>query len=144
MKIDSFLFTNTGGREHNEDAVGVRELIEGGLFAVADGLGGHMYGERASAFAVKSITEAELPEPQPEEWLADQIEKANEGILALQEETHSNMKSTVATLLIQEDRASWAHVGDTRLYYFHNGELAFVTEDHSVACLLYTSPSPRD
>ena len=139
MKIDSFLYTNTGGREHNEDAVGNREVPQGGIYVVADGLGGHMLGERASAFTVQSLTEAELPQeiPDAESWLAEQIEQTNAGILTLQDETRSNMKSTVVALMIQDGQAQWAHVGDSRLYYFHGGELGFVTADHSVAYKKY-------
>lgn len=139
MKIDSFLYTNTGGRDHNEDAVGCCPLSEGELFVVADGLGGHMYGERASAFVVQSLTEAEPPSDEADAaaWLETQIEEANAGLLSLQDETRSNMKSTVVTLLLQGDKARWANVGDSRLYYFHGGELSFVTEDHSVAYKKY-------
>lgn len=139
MNMDSFLYTNTGGRDHNEDAVSARELPEGGLYVVADGLGGHMYGERASAFVASALTEAEPPSGETDagDWLAGQIEAANTGLLALQEETHSNMKSTVAALLLRGEQAVWAHVGDSRLYYFHDRELAFVTEDHSVAYKKY-------
>lgn len=139
MKIDSFLYTNTGGRDHNEDAVGQCALPKGGLFVVADGLGGHMYGERASAFVVQSLTEAEPPSDKADvaDWLESQIEEANAGLLSLQDETRSNMKSTVVTLLLQGNEARWANVGDSRLYYFHGGELSFVTEDHSVAYKKY-------
>lgn len=139
MKIDSFLYTNAGGRDHNEDMVGCHEFSEGGIYVVADGLGGHKFGERASAFTVRHLTETEPPEDTEDiqSWLAEQIEQANSGLLALQEETHSNMKSTVAALMIQNQEAQWAHVGDSRLYRFHGDELAFVTEDHSVAYKKY-------
>ena len=139
MNIDSFLYTNTGGRDHNEDAVGRCTLPDGELFVVADGLGGQMFGEQASAFVVKSLTEAELPSDEADTtaWLETQIEQANTGLLRLQDETRSNMKSTEVTLLIQGNEAQWANVGDSRLYYFHRGELAFVTEDHSVAYKKY-------
>ena len=46
---DSFFFTAPGGREHNEDAVGQREIPGGTLFLLADGLGGHHRGAEASA-----------------------------------------------------------------------------------------------
>lgn len=141
MRIDSFLYTNTGGRDHNEDAVGHCALTDGELFVVADGLGGHMYGERASASVVKSLTETDPPgdDKAADAWLEEQIEQANANLLALQEETRSNMKSTVVTLLLHDNEARWANVGDSRLYYFHQDALAFVTEDHSVAYKKYKS-----
>lgn len=139
MNIDSFRFTNMGGRAYNEDAVGAQEFPSGGLYVVADGLGGHMLGEQASNFLVTFLTDAVPPQGQADsgDWLTQQIEVANTGLLALQEETRSNMKTTVAALLIQEQNAQWAYVGDSRIYYFHNGALTSVTEDHSVAYKKY-------
>lgn len=139
MKIDSFLYTNTGGRDHNEDAVGSCTLPDGELFVVADGLGGHMFGEQASASVVKSLTETSPPDGDTDAAarLEEMIHEANDNLITLQEETRSNMKSTVVTLLLRKNEAHWANVGDSRLYYFHRGELAFVTEDHSVAYKKY-------
>ena len=42
MTLDSYSYTNQGGRSYNQDAVGSSELPEGGIFVVADGLGGHL------------------------------------------------------------------------------------------------------
>ena len=139
MTLSSFLYTHAGGRSYNEDAAGAWELPDSGLYIVADGLGGQVHSEQASAAVIKCLAEAEKPgeEENGADWLRDRIREANDRVLALQEETHSNMKSTVVALLVRGDRASWANVGDSRLYYIHDREISAVTEDHSVAYKKY-------
>lgn len=135
MQLDTFAFSSTGGRDYNEDAVGQRELPDGGVLVLADGLGGTVHGEKAAACVVEQFTTAALPPDDSDgcAWLIEQMDAAQSRILALQEQTHTNMKSTAVALLLRGDSAAWAHVGDSRLYYFHARELAAVTEDHSVA-----------
>lgn len=134
MKLDSFAFTNQGGRSGNQDSVGISEKDGYALYVVADGLGGHLHGEQASACVVRTLTEPETPcADDPEAWLVQQIARANSAILELQEQKKSNMKSTVTALVVQGDQAVWAHVGDSRLYYLHDRALTDYTEDHSVA-----------
>ena len=83
--------------------------------------------------------EAEPPAPEEDgsEWLKARIESANEAVMALQREKRAVMKTTVAALLIRDQEAHWANVGDSRIYYIHDGELTSVTEDHSVAYRKY-------
>ena len=47
------------------------------------------------------------------------------------------MKSTAAALYVMGSRAIWAHAGDSRLYYIHEGRITACTEDHSVAYKKY-------
>lgn len=138
---DSFFYTSPGGRERNEDAVGERELPFGRLFLLADGLGGHQRGEMASACVVDAMKGAPQPEDGQElsQWLAQQIQGANQKLLALRESTQWSMKSTLVALLLADGEACWAHVGDSRLYYLHGDSLESVTNDHSVAFAKYKS-----
>ena len=55
MKFEVFEYTNKGGRSYNEDNVGSRLTENGGIFVVADGLGGHSRGEVASECVVSTI-----------------------------------------------------------------------------------------
>ena len=139
MNLDIFEFTNQGGRERNEDCLGSRKFEDGVLCVVADGLGGHRDGEIASKSVVDTFLHAPLPTnpAQGKEWLASQTEEANQTLIAMQKERSSNMKSTSAVLLIQNQKAAWANVGDTRVYFLHGDEIASVTEDHSVAYRKY-------
>lgn len=136
---DSFFFTSPGGRDHNEDALGDKEWEAGRLFLLADGLGGHQRGEVASACVVNALENAPEPSGDQElpQWLFQQVQAANQKLLALRESTGWSMKSTLVALFLGEEEACWAHVGDSRLYFFHHDRLEAVTSDHSVAFAKY-------
>lgn len=138
MIFDSYAFTNQGGRSGNQDSVGIAETPEYAVYVVADGLGGHLHGEQASACAVNALT-APLPPcgDDLDAWLRQRIADANAQILRLQEQQRSNMKSTVTALVLKDTQAAWANVGDCRLYYLHNRAVEKITEDHSVAYKKY-------
>lgn len=138
MVIDEFEFTNQGGRSYNEDSVGSKWDGECGFFVVADGLGGHQFGEVASACVRDVLLEGWHPEEADRpEWMKRQIAEANRQVLAIEKEKGSVLKSTAVLLAIDGDRAVWANVGDSRLYYLHNSEIKSITEDHSVAYKKY-------
>ena len=138
MILDSFVYSNKGGRAHNEDFAGGRSTPGGGLFVLADGLGGHHHGELASKCVADTLLAGEPAEGDDlPVWLERQMLCANEELLALQKEKNSNMKSTAVMLAVQGDKASWAHVGDSRLYYFHQSGISAITDDHSVAYKKY-------
>lgn len=138
MIFDKFEYTNQGGRPYNEDAVGSEESGESGIFVVADGLGGHQFGEVAST----CVRDTLLKEWRPDEenrviWLKDIVAKANNRVLAIQKEKKCVLKSTVVALTIDGDKAVWANVGDSRLYYLHESRIYAVTEDHTVSYKKY-------
>lgn len=140
MVLDCFSYTSAGGRNENQDSVTAVGRESSGLFVVADGLGGHRLGNLASQ-AVTMAMETEYGRMQKigKEQLSDSIQKANEAVLSVQKENHCTAKSTAAVLVIQENTAVWANVGDSRVYYIHNRVLYSVTEDHSVAYKKYKS-----
>lgn len=138
MEIEVFEYSNSGGRSYNEDSVGSISRGEHGLFLVADGLGGHQFGEVASACVRDTLLEQWNPnESNRAEWLEAQIKEANKRILDIQEEKNAVLKSTVVVLTIDGPQAVWANVGDSRLYYLHRDEIWKITEDHSVAYKKY-------
>ncbi len=129
FEMDSY--SDIGGREENEDSCGCGLLKNGAYAVVADGLGGHGGGSMASRLAVDCLTgrcQTGLPTPEGmERWL----QEANQTILEHQDDPN-RMKTTAVCLCIQGDRAIWGHVGDSRLYHYHNGAFQEVTRDHSV------------
>lgn len=139
MKIDSYSYSNIGGRKYNEDYVGEKTFTNGNLFVLADGLGGHQHGELASKLTVETLLEATEPKPDEDikEWFEVHLNEVNKKILSLQEEKSAKIKTTVVTLYINEGKAFWAHIGDSRLYYIHKDKLHTITEDHSVAFKKY-------
>lgn len=139
MIYDVYEYTNEGGRSYNEDSVTHDIYGNSGLFVVADGLGGHQYGEVASECVCYTLLEEwqRAGGETSAQWLEDTIELANQKVLELQKEKKADLKSTVVALAINNGRAVWANVGDSRLYYIHNSRIEAVTNDHSVAFKRY-------
>ena len=138
MTPDSYAFTCIGGREENQDAHGIRQEGDALIAVVADGLGGHSDGALASARAVERLLGQWQPETAwDQEKLTELVQTAHQAILNLQRERNSSAKSTAVLLILEGERAFWAHTGDSRLYRLRDGEIASVTEDHSVAYMKY-------
>lgn len=134
MSFDSYLFSDIGGREENQDAVGKLDSDKAGLYVVADGLGGHQQGRLAADCVVSALTGCtDLSQLCTPESLVSLIRQANDSILQVQKDKNCNCKSTVVSLILLGNSAIWANTGDSRLYYLHGGTLRPVTEDHSVA-----------
>ncbi|MGN0643293.1 MAG: PP2C family protein-serine/threonine phosphatase [Huintestinicola sp.] len=125
MLIDLAKYTCPGGHDINEDSY----LCSGdkGIFIVADGLGGHVDGEKASAEAVRSFEE-NCCGNYNEDVINDLIEKANTDVT----NNGGGGKSTVAAAFIENGFFRYANVGDSRVYYFRKGQVFAVTKDHSV------------
>lgn len=133
-----FEYTNKGGRSYNEDSIGSSYDDSNGIFVVADGLGGHALGEKASATAVETIISGwSVSKEDASAQLRAKIAEANQNILCLQQTEKTVMKTTVAALAIHGDNAVWANVGDSRVYFIHKNSLHAYTNDHSVAYKKY-------
>ena len=136
MCLESYYFTNRGGRAENEDSAALSENELGGIYVVADGLGGHKHGEMASRCVVNTIVDSWkgiMARQSMERRMADCIAMANSEVLRLQEENRSNMKSTVVALGIEGKQAVYANTGDSRIYFIRGGKIHAISEDHSVA-----------
>lgn len=129
--LSTFEYTHPGGRDKNED-VGFLRVGNGTLTAVlADGLGGEGEGSLAARLAVETLLETALPQRMEPETLRQAFHRADERIVACQRDD-CRMKTTAVCLTIDNDRALWGHIGDSRLYHFYEGTLVQVTLDHSV------------
>lgn len=136
--IDIYSFSSQGGREYNEDSVGFAYTPYGAVLVTADGLGGHRGGADASKIVVDTLLAEPLDDNKNDkDWLRRRLEAADQEILDQQAALANKMKSTVVALKISGTKATWAHAGDSRLYYIHNSRIEAVTEDHSVAFKKY-------
>jgi serine/threonine protein phosphatase PrpC len=118
-------------REANEDSY----LIERPLYAVADGMGGHLAGDVASSTAVRVISEkAAAASASNPESLAQILVDANAVIYeqANSDSALTGMGTTCTLVLVDETRALIAHVGDSRAYHFRDSHLEQLTEDHTL------------
>ena len=136
--VSYHLISCDGGRENNEDYVGMYQNGQAYCFALADGLGGHGKGEEASRLAVESAIQAFAMDGPGEETLAASFDGAQKAILEGQREDYHarDMKTTLVLLHVGEEKIWWGHIGDSRLYYFRNRKLMARTLDHSVPQML--------
>jgi protein phosphatase len=114
-------------RAHNEDTYWADGSL--GLWLVADGMGGHEYGEVASAVARDTLVQ----EVNKGLGLVDAIRGADEAIIALSQRRKEAlpMGTTIAALRVERDNYEVAWVGDSRVYLWQHGALRQLSQDHS-------------
>jgi serine/threonine protein phosphatase PrpC len=143
LKLAVYGLSDVGlSREHNEDSISWD--IDLGLIMLADGMGGHNAGEIASELAVTAIRDALLDVLTPEMMETELIkcdEALREAVVYANEEIHeqahrqleyAGMGTTVVITLFHDDKVTYAHVGDSRIYRLRQGELKQLTQDHSL------------
>ena len=137
--------TNTGlVRQGNEDAV-LTDAPD--LYAIADGMGGYVGGEIASAETIKVLQEekknfAGLTGDALCEALKDAAVKANGHLrqLVCQMPDYEGMGTTLVAVYLAADGKAYAlNIGDSRLYLWRGGALTQITEDHSYVAQLLSN-----
>lgn len=138
MEPDPFHWTSASRshpgrvREVNEDAC--LEQPKCGLWAVADGMGGHSLGEFASRLAIRSLMD--LP---PEGSLEQRATTAETRLLEANRRLRAEaarrdvpvIGTTVVALLVAQRRFACVWAGDSRIYLYRDGRLRQLTRDHS-------------
>jgi PPM family protein phosphatase len=127
-------------RLNNEDCIQYSSLDKNqrnALAIVADGMGGHAAGEKASHEAVHNIQShycAEKYADDPIRFLKNAVMQANAHIyqIAVHGPALSGMGTTATALAIVNGFAYYAHVGDSRLYLLRNGIMQQLTQDHTL------------
>ncbi len=132
-------------RPNNEDRILLDPDL--GLFAVADGMGGHRHGQMAAELACATLRHylessrnpGDVTWPFGYNWklgldenrLITGILLANHHVWRRSEEdpAYAGMGSTLVAVLIQEEKAAIANVGDSRAYLFRRGQLSQLTTD---------------
>jgi len=121
-----------------------------GLYFVADGMGGHGDGEIASRIVSETVadtllTTLVLPLFRGQTMnpdviglaMDDAIQSANARLIEEARARGNDMGTTLTMALVVDDQVYVANVGDSRTYFWHEGELRQVTEDHSAVYQLY-------
>lgn len=120
-------------RQTNEDAVLCRP--RDGLWAVADGMGGHQAGDVASQAVTAGLAAVTLSG-----LLSQRVDAVEDSLLAVNEDLRrhaascgpgTTIGSTVVTLLVHGERAVVLWAGDSRLYRLRGGRLEQITRDHN-------------
>ena len=145
MRFSVYQVSRKGGREKNEDRMGYCYTRDSGLFALADGMGGHPEGEVASQLALQTL--AALFQRDSKPTLADPLRFLHEAIVAghhqllryaTQKALIDTPRTTVVACVLQGNAAYWAHCGDSRLYMVRGDKLIARTRDHSYSELQET------
>src|SRR5215475_8141484 len=119
-------------RERNEDACLVRTDV--GLWAVADGMGGHEAGDLASRIVVQSLDTIGMPDSAADllTQCEERLFRANQQILSLsQERQGATVGTTAAVLLVRDGYYACIWAGDSRVYLVNGGGISQVSHDHS-------------
>ena len=132
LNEDSIFFTSFEIKTHLGTA-------SAGLFAVADGMGGHNAGEVASNLAVKTFFAEclagllEQEPPPPLSIISDAFNRANNSVIeAAGDRDLQGMGTTLTAALVIDHDMYMAHIGDSRCYIINTRETLQVTRDHSV------------
>lgn len=119
-------------RSENEDAF----LATGKIFAVADGMGGHLAGEVASATALK-IFKDQIERGRGstnKNLIVQSIQKANQTVYqkAIGEPGQQGMGTTLTAMILKNQKYLIGHIGDSRAYLLRKDKLRRLTEDHAL------------
>jgi serine/threonine protein phosphatase PrpC len=130
-------------RSHNQDACAAQPAANdahwralGHIFIVADGMGGHAVGEKASAKAVRDIPltyQKHVPQDGVRPAIRRAFMEANAGIYEIGQRNpeFKGMGTTATGLFLRTDGAWIGHVGDSRAYRIRGGKVEQLTFDHS-------------
>lgn len=134
MNITYGMLTNKGERAANEDFLDVSITPERLSFILCDGLGGHGNGDIASRFVTEQVKAA----LEQNATIEESLQHAQDALLEKQIAEHAgnSMKTTVTCLTLAGDQARFAHVGDSRVYYFEKTKYVLRSQDHSIPQML--------
>jgi serine/threonine protein phosphatase PrpC len=127
-------------RDANEDTMLVDQDL--GLFAVLDGMGGHMAGDIASSKARDVLHEqvrAGRATIEPRQLLVQALGSASAAVYAeakSRRDRHGMGTTAVALLMVDDHTAVLGHVGDSRAYLLREGRMQLLTRDHTVVAEL--------
>ena len=138
FKLVACTAQHIGDRMEQQDRVGIftsRRLPGAALFVIADGMGGKTGGAMAAQQVMttaKGLFEEYSPSVESVKALLTQVVYEAHTIIKLSAlSSEKEPHSTLVALVLQPERADWAHVGDSRLYRFNAAELMERTVDHS-------------
>ncbi|MYN19430.1 SpoIIE family protein phosphatase [Rugamonas sp. FT107W] len=138
MQFSVYQESHIGGRKVNQDRMGYSFTRDALLLVLADGMGGHLRGEIAATVALQTVSalfqqQATPYVKKPQRFLEQAFLAAHHDIHRYRHEHHlpETPRTTIVACLIQHNTATWAHCGDSRLYWMRDGRILARTRDHS-------------
>jgi protein phosphatase len=138
MQFSVYQESQIGGRKVNQDRMGYSFTRDALLLVLADGMGGHLHGEIAAQITAQTMSQLFQQHATP--YVKKPERFLEEGFLAAHRDIHryrvdhqlpETPRTTVVACLIQHNTATWAHCGDSRLYWMRGGQVLARTRDHS-------------
>lgn len=137
MKIDMSSITEVGNREINEDYIGYTHSKGYYCWIVCDGLGGHDRSEVASKFITDYLIKSFNNSPTDNiEKLKSLVATSNNELLKLQE-SEGDINTTLTMVILKDNKLTFLHVGDSRIYCINYKKIIYQSKDHSVPQMLY-------
>lgn len=122
-------------RKRNEDRYWID--MERGIFIVCDGMGGHRGGDVAAKLTIETMqqTLVSIDYEKLVPVLLASIEKANQAVYqkGRSDPDLFEMGTTITAAVIQDGHLTVAHVGDSSLFRFRQGQIGKITRDHTLA-----------
>jgi protein phosphatase len=141
--LEFYQLTTAGDREINQDCMAHRVCNDYALFVVADGLGGHHAGEKASQFFCRGLVGlagqfqpklAAQPQAAMNAWIVGAVASMRQ--LFADDPAANDAHTTCAILYLDNQRIVSAHCGDSRIYRLNAEKILWRTKDHSRTQLL--------
>jgi protein phosphatase len=138
VRFSIYQESKKGGRKVNQDRMGYLYTRDSLLMLVCDGMGGHARGEVAAQITLQTMASIYQRDAKP--LLPDPARYLEEAVLASHRELHRYRaehslpeapRTTVVACIVQHGIATWAHVGDSRLYLIRASRIVDRTIDHS-------------
>lgn len=141
MDFAYVVYSDKGGREVNEDSVGVVRNADNHCFVLCDGLGGHGMGDVASSLVVDVFKDQFSKTDDVVNFLGQAFCASQDILMAEQIVRNAKRKmKTTAVALVTDDRNAYiGHVGDSRAYVFSKCKVKMRTQDHSIPQMLVLS-----
>jgi protein phosphatase len=139
MKIINHLYKkDIGGREEQQDSVNILQNEKTILMALADGMGGHSGGRKASELFVTTAEEhfKSRRYKEEKEFFNNIISDTVSKIEAYAKEQNQDPHTTATLALIVDNQVHFTNVGDSRVYIFDKDALLIRTRDHSIPEML--------
>lgn len=135
------IFTNVGGRQINEDSVGVFKNGENNCYILCDGLGGHGMGDVASSLVVDVFEDQFHKTDDAVNFLGQTFTASQDILMAEQKARNAKRKmKTTGVAVVSDDRNAYiGHIGDSRGYVFYKNKVKTRTLDHSIPQMLVLS-----
>lgn len=143
-ELEFYQLSSVGDREINQDCMAHRVCADYAVFVVADGLGGHQAGEKASRFFCQGLIEQaqtfqnhikRQPEQGMRDWIAAAVKRMRD--LFGDDPFAADAHTTCAILFLDDSRVITAHCGDSRIYRLNASQVLWRTKDHSLTQQLY-------